>query len=261
MSKKVLNTMWLEATFPKDRDDKEVEILNLNMRNALVKVAKDCEEQRVSADCLFWMDFDRHSESELEDIGSFISENAPSIKIRNLRDIEEYQDNELFQNSDLAETKTLKSNLIWRQVDLAKVIILRDSIAEDKGGYDFALFTDIDIGNAVELFPKSDSKKIVVGLEEVRLENQVFGFSVDRSDLLQKLYEITLKDTTEKGLNGWHSLKAFLKDIKGNMSPYRNEIKELAVETNRGAIAPRATVFKPEEPKPLVAQSTEAEVD
>jgi hypothetical protein len=169
------------------------------------------------ADVHLWMDFERLNADQIAYMRQrFQEQGSPNLELKNLRDIPAYSSENLFNQNNASFTwrAELKHDVIWRQVDAAKILIC---LQGDQ--YEQTFFADLDFA-AIEIkdpFLQNTMQKygllvrgtIDLEAETAFLENQAWGFVSARKPLFAEIYRQTLTDAYE-GFNGY---SAFVKNI------------------------------------------------
>lgn len=123
----------------------------------------------------------------------------------------------MFNNGEYSSNwrDSQKNSLIWRQVDVAKVLISL------QGDFDQVFFADIDFASLI--VNSSDVQTMLkkhgilfrgfLHEDKANFENQLWGFTKERRGFFERLYVNTLQSAHD-GLNGYH---AFIDQIKGDL--------------------------------------------
>ncbi len=202
MSNSVVNLMWIDRVFSRDRED-EIQIMPEQQRE---RVKNLVAMHNGSEDLLLWIDKERYTEGELLEIAHWANEHG--VELRDLREIDKYKNTELFNESDPKGIRMSQVSLIWRVVDYARVLVMKQTLDE---GYEHSIYSDIDITNTPEVLKKLRQEGFVYGnLIEVGPENGLMGFSASKDSQLDDLISRTEHDVLKRGINGWSALKTFI---------------------------------------------------
>lgn len=181
-------------------------LLSPNILENLERVA----DYNPTTDMRFWIDSYRTSPQQATELSSAL---GSRYEVLDLQDICAYRQAPLFAQRGESDPWEGKHSLIWRQVDTARLLTLRE------GDYDQTFYADLDIANLVTRSHKVQSTLREHGMivsgnlngREAWYENQLFGFTKEKRNILELLYKETLQATSEKSENGYRTLVEFLR--------------------------------------------------
>lgn len=143
-----------------------------------------------------WVDSKRMTAAQLEYLQKTL-EGAPNVRVRDLRDIPAYDQEALFNRAELSPgwRNERKDTLIWRQVDVAKVLVSL------QGDFDQVFYADLDFAS-IETGSENVQAMLnkhgilargFIHKEKAAFENQLWGFDRRRHDFFERLYSSTLE--------------------------------------------------------------------
>lgn len=179
----------------------------------------DIARRNPGVDVRIWVDSQRHSSKQLGWLEAQTAK-ANNLSALDLRDLREFRDTPFYSEEDQANWRADKTSLIWRQVDAARLLVCREDLGNS---IDQTFYSDMDINNLTVNSPQVQKPLqkhglIVAGIfyesflgsSEARhafsLENSVLGFTKNRSDFVNELYQSTVEDVTKNNQNGYYSL-------------------------------------------------------
>jgi hypothetical protein len=213
MTTRVLNFMWLNLDFWPDGS------VTLPMPakyiDNVIKAGKQNEDK--DADIVLWVDKKRMTPRQWEFLQTALAEQGgANVHLKDLREIPEYAEADLFNK---AETNPhwrdiSQSSLIWRQVDVAKILISL------QGNYAQTFFADLDhahveIGSTdVQGMLKKDG--LMVGSYDSRtssIENQLWGFERHMRWFFEEYFAEALQ-AADEGKNAYEILRNRIKAME-----------------------------------------------
>lgn len=219
-AKSVYNLLWLKPKF-KIPEGLRVDPMPSEVCENIVLISN----QNSRSDVLLWIDSRQIVGWQHEWISKLINlTQTRNLQIRDLNEIPEYASNELFERQDESSRwRKDKHALIWRQVDVAKILVCL------QGNYEQTFYSDTDVVNlsieSQEIQGVLGKFGFIVGGIVFRggfeaTENQAFGFDRTYKNVFEDVYSLTLQEA-QNGRNGY---LAFRHVIEGKMVGYGSEV-------------------------------------
>lgn len=210
MASQALNFLWLNLDLPAPPDPEDGSIREPLPRKYIDNIRK-AGADNPNADVILWVDSRRLTKRQMKFLQGALEEDRPNVHLRNLRSINEYRHNELYNQPETNPNwrRGGKDSLIWRQVDAAKVLISL------QGNYDQTFFCDLDYARlpigGEKIQSMLQKHHFMVGSGDAHstagIENQLWGFERSRKPFFESYYQAALRDAA-KGDNAWSSLCA-----------------------------------------------------
>ncbi len=192
-----LNYVWIQATrlpLP-NKNSTPLCPIPASLISNIENMARTYNEAAIN----IWVDiygFGAHSTSITDNLNKKFAH--PNITVHTLECIPEYKNSIFRENHTNFEDE---ASPIWKQVDLARLYILKERLTN--GNENFALYSDLDIILEDRALKILKEKGIFISKEDYLVENQMIGFSKQNLPfLVQKLIPQTLT-AIENDMNGW----------------------------------------------------------
>lgn len=189
------NLLWLGLRLLDDHgreSETSVEPISQDKMDNLLRIAETYSD----TDVRLWIDSKRMTDNQLKWLKSRIAESGMSnLSVGDLRKENEYVSRDIFNHSEIAKNwRNNKHSLIWRQVDVAKLLICFF------GDYDRVYYSDMDTFidlNSSKVLESMARDGFVVGgvFHEDRkpgIENQAFGFCREKIHDFEVLFNKTV---------------------------------------------------------------------
>lgn len=203
---KAYNLLWISPSFPVSGEQFRQPIPNQTVENM-----QGIAERNPYVDVQLWVDSRRMTDAQIGWLEKMIGE-CPSnnMSLLDIRTVSEYNNHSFYnQPDDSPNWRIDKHSLIWRQVDVARILACLQS------GHDQVFYSDADITNLVvdsaEVQGRLKKHGIILGgaVDEKSgypwYENQFFGFDGRKREFFKLLYNRTLRDVAMKRENGYMS--------------------------------------------------------
>lgn len=250
------NLLWVSPAF-----HAEGQALPASIRENILRTAATNKD----ADIMLWVDAARLTQGQLQECTSLAREaNHSNIRLRNLRDLPEYTAladarGRPFFDIPNDTPRTDKHGIFWRQVDVARILAIRQSARED---YDQVFYADADIANLsvgsaqVQQVMQRHGVLLCAGwVKGSPVENQLFAVARRQAPLLEPLLEDTVADALRAEINGFNAMRHWAKaTVIPALGLQVEDIPSLCF-TPRAAIRPLALARRPS-PGPGSADST-----
>lgn len=228
---KALNFLWLSLDAPVcggHQDQPFRQPLPAHYLPNIVKTA----DANPKTDVILWVDTWRHSEAQMQYMREELATaSGQNICLKDLRSIEAYRAEPLFNtNADVPNwCDEDKRSVMWRQVDLAKVLISL------QGRYDQTFYADLDYAAITPDSPTLQHQLAKQGLivrgsfrdDRPRFENQVWGFDQRHRVFFEELYAQTRR-AASKGENGYAVFMDALKEK--SLPPYGLKLHDICFD-------------------------------
>lgn len=196
-----------------------------------IEAACRASHNNPNADVHLWMDFERLNTDQIAYMRQrFQEQGGPNLELKNLRDITTYRSENLYNLNNASHTwrRQLKHEVIWRQVDAAKILIC---LQGDQ--YEQTFFADLDFAaliiedpflqNTIQKHGLLVRAEIDLKTRMTILENQAWGFTRKRASLFEVIYRQTLMNAYD----GYNGHAAYIDHI-GALAKYENfDIRDL----------------------------------
>ena len=153
------------------------------------------QNQETETDVVLWVDKNGCTEEQITNLRAELA-GAGKFQIRDLNEIDCYNKHPLFKQQRDAKDCIRdidSSSVFWRQIELAKILILLHTIREDK--YDYSCCSDLDVGNyniSKDETLKEVGIRIAWCLEH--FENYFMAVSQTKVDFFSMLLAVSLKN-------------------------------------------------------------------
>lgn len=199
------NLLWLGIRI-KSEQDREKEFQMPFSKDKLDNIARISQENP-NVDVRLWIDSRRHSKAQVEWFMNLPRElGFQNLVVVDLSDVEDYRREELFYQSEQNAywRDGRKDSLIWRQVDVAKLLVCTE------GDYDRVFYSDLDDVldiDSEDVISKIERNGFVVcGVfhddKKPGIENQCFGFDRSKKENFVRLFYLT-REKAYQGENGY----------------------------------------------------------
>jgi hypothetical protein len=214
---KAYNLLWIAPTFPASDEEFRQPIPGQTIEN-MYGIA----ERNPTSDVQLWIDSKRMTDTQMGWLERMIGNcQSDNMALHNFREVPEYDNHPLYnQPDDSPNWRFDKHSLIWRQVDVARILACLHS------DQDQVFYSDADVTNLVldsdEIQSRMEKHGIILAgaVDEKSgypwYENQLFGFDGRKRGFFRQLYSRTLGDVATKRENGYGSyIDLINSDLKG----------------------------------------------